>query len=115
MPDRWLVLYLQVMLRYRPGLPPALKAVTWTINAGEKIGICGRTGAGKSSITVAMLRLADELGGKILIDGIDHTSMALSELRGRLALIPQEATMFAGDVRLNLDPLGLHKDSELWQ
>ena len=53
-----------------------------------------------------MLRLADELGGKILIDGIDHTSMALGELRGRLALIPQEATMFQGDIRLNLDPLG---------
>jgi ABC-type multidrug transport system fused ATPase/permease subunit len=63
-------------------------------------------GAGKSSLTVAMLRLADELGGRILIDGIDHTSMALGELRGRLALIPQEATMFQGDIRLNLDPLG---------
>ena len=103
-----------VMLRYRPGLTPALREVSWTINPGEKIGICGRTGAGKSSLTVAMLRLADEMTGSISIDGIDHTSMALSELRGRLALIPQEATMFAGDVRLNLDPLGLSKDSELW-
>jgi ABC-type transport system involved in cytochrome bd biosynthesis fused ATPase/permease subunit len=62
-------------------------------------------GAGKSSMTIAMLRLADEIGGELLIDGVDHQSVSHAELRAKLAIIPQEATMFAGTLRLNLDPL----------
>jgi ATP-binding cassette subfamily C (CFTR/MRP) protein 1 len=70
--------------------------------------------AGKSSMTVGLLRLADEIFGSIRIDGIDHASIRMSALRSRLALIPQEATMFAGDIRLNLDPLQTSTDAELW-
>ena len=101
-------------LRYRPGLPPALKDVTCSIQDGEKVGVCGRTGAGKSSMTVGLLRLADEIFGSIRIDGVDHASIPMSSLRSKLALIPQEATMFAGDIRLNLDPLQTCTDADLW-
>lgn len=103
-----------LVLRYRPGLPPALKGLQCVINPGAKVGVCGRTGAGKSSLTVALLRLADELDGAIFIDDVDHQAIPLALLRSRLALIPQEATMFAGDVRFNLDPLGLSTDDALW-
>jgi ATP-binding cassette subfamily C (CFTR/MRP) protein 1 len=101
-------------LRYRKGLPPALRNVTCTVKDGEKVGVCGRTGAGKSSMTVGLLRLADEIFGSIKIDGVDHASIKTFALRSKLALIPQEATMFAGDIRLNLDPLQTSTDAELW-
>lgn len=103
-----------VSLRYRPNLDPALKSINLTIEAGEKVGICGRTGAGKSSFTVAMLRLADCIDGVITIDGVDTAQVSRERLRACIALIPQDATMFAGSVRLNLDPLGAHSDSAIW-
>jgi ATP-binding cassette subfamily C (CFTR/MRP) protein 1 len=112
-PTRGEVVMKAVTLRYRPELEPALKGVSCVIRPGEKIGICGRTGAGKSSLTLAMLRLADEVGGTIEIDGVDTASVPLHTLRSRIAMIPQEATMFAGDIRGNLTPLGV-PDAELW-
>jgi ABC-type multidrug transport system fused ATPase/permease subunit len=105
----------QLALRYRAGLAPALNGVNFVVAAGERVGVCGRTGAGKSSVTVALLRLADAIDGQLLIDGLDTATIGLAALRSRLALIPQEATMFQGDVRLNLDPLGAHGDAELWR
>ena len=104
-----------VELRYRLGLAPALRGVDVCINAGERVGICGRTGAGKSSMTVALLRLADEIDGLIEIDGIDTAKVARSTLRSRMALIPQEATLFAGTIRMNLDPTEMQKDELLWE
>jgi ATP-binding cassette subfamily C (CFTR/MRP) protein 1 len=79
-------------LRYRKGLPPALRDVSCTVRDGEKVGVCGRTGAGKSSMTVGLLRLADEIFGAVRIDGIDHASIPMSALRSKLALIPQEVS-----------------------
>ena len=105
--------WVNVSLRYRKGLDPALNGVSCVIEPGWKVGVCGRTGAGKSSMTVAMLRLADEIGGQILIDGVSHASMSHATLRSKLAIIPQEATMFAGPLRLNLDPLDQFSDTEL--
>ena len=72
-----------------------------------------RAGAGKSSITISLLRLADEISGQIMIDSLDHACIPLSALRSKLALIPQEATLFTGTTRLNLDPLEEHTDAEL--
>ena len=114
-PQAGRVQWRDVSLRYRPNLDPALRKVNLVIEAGEKVGVCGRTGAGKSSFTVAMLRLADCISGAISIDGIDAGRVSLRELRSGLALIPQDATMFQGSVRLNLDPLDEHGDEELWQ
>ena len=105
---------LLVLCRYRKGLPPALRDVSCVVQDGERVGVCGRTGAGKSSMTVGLLRLADEIFGSIKIDGVDHASIKMSSLRDKIALIPQEATMFAGDIRLNLDPLQASTDAELW-
>jgi ABC-type multidrug transport system fused ATPase/permease subunit len=95
-----------VTLTYRPGLEPALKGLSFEISAGEKVGIVGRTGAGKSSLTLAILRLADQVEGLIEVDGVDTSTMPLHMLRSRVAMIPQEATMFSGTVRENLSPLG---------
>jgi ABC-type multidrug transport system fused ATPase/permease subunit len=102
-----------VGLAYRSGLPLALRGLTCTIRDGERVGVCGRTGAGKSSITVALLRLADVISGQIIIGGVDHATVPLAVLRARLALISQEATLFAGTVRLNLDPEERHADAAL--
>jgi ABC-type multidrug transport system fused ATPase/permease subunit len=104
-----------VELRYRLGLAPALRGIDVSIQAGERVGICGRTGAGKSSMTIALLRLADEILGVIEIDGIDTAAVPLSTLRSRLAIIPQEATLFAGTIKLNLDPTGEESDERIWE
>ena len=80
-----------VKLTYRPGLQPALRGVTCSIEAGEKIGIVGRTGAGKSSLTLAILRMADQVSGLVEIDGVDTSQISLNTLRRRVAIIPQGA------------------------
>ena len=92
-----------VTLTYRPGLDPALRGITCAIAAGEHVGIVGRTGAGKSSLTLALLRMADDVGGRVTIDGVDTSTISLGTLRRRVAIIPQEATMFAGDISRRRD------------
>ncbi|GAV28859.1 hypothetical protein PMKS-002337 [Pichia membranifaciens] len=102
-----------VSLRYREELPLVLKNMTLDIKAGEKIGICGRTGAGKSTIMTALYRLSEPEGGNIEIDGIDIQKIGLFDLRSRLAIIPQDPVLFRGDIRRNLDPFGELSDSVL--
>jgi len=104
-----------VTMRYRPNLPLVLSGLTCSIRGGERIGICGRTGAGKSSILIALLRLADPecMGGTIAIDGVDTARIGVSDLRLGIAVIPQEGTLFAGTLRFNLDPLGAATDAQL--
>lgn len=101
-------------LRYRPSLPPALKSVNFVAPRGAKIGVVGRTGAGKSSLLVAMFRLCEPAGGTIVIDGVDIRDLALSTLRRRLCVIPQDPVLFRGTLRKNLDILDKHTDDELW-
>ncbi|OQS07972.1 ATP-binding Cassette (ABC) Superfamily [Thraustotheca clavata] len=104
-----------VDLRYRPGLPRVLRQFTATIHAQEKIGVVGRTGAGKSSLVVALMRLVDIQSGSIHLDGIDISSIGLHDLRQHIAIIPQDPVLFSGTIRFNLDPFHLHSDDELWQ
>ncbi|KAK2460902.1 hypothetical protein APHAL10511_007372 [Amanita phalloides] len=104
----------KVFLAYRPGLPAVLKGITMSVNGGEKIGIVGRTGAGKSSVMTALYRLVELASGSIRIDGIDISKIGLADLRSRLAIIPQDPILFSGTLRTNLDPFGQHDDAKLW-
>ncbi|GAV03418.1 hypothetical protein RvY_13844 [Ramazzottius varieornatus] len=100
--------------RYRPGLELVLRGVNANIAAGEKIGIVGRTGAGKSSLTLALFRIIEAAGGKIVIDGVNISAMGLHDLRSRLTIIPQEPVLFSGTLRMNLDPFASSSDEDLW-
>jgi len=106
--------FVDVNLRYRPNLPLVLRGVSFAINAKEKVGIAGRTGAGKSSLAVALFRLTEIDDGKILIDDEDTASVGLTKLRSRLSIIPQDPVLFIGTIRYNLDPFDQHTDEKLW-
>ncbi|KAK7450079.1 hypothetical protein BaRGS_00039980 [Batillaria attramentaria] len=114
-PDEGKVEFKDYQMRYRPGLDLVLKGISGSIGAGEKVGIVGRTGAGKSSLTVALFRLTEAAGGSIVIDGETIGDLGLHDLRGRLTILPQDPVIFSGTLRMNLDPTGRHTDAELWQ
>ncbi|KAF9081518.1 CD9 antigen, partial [Mortierella sp. AD031] len=123
--------------RYREGLDLVLRNVSFQVGAGEKIGIVGRTGAGKSSLTLALFRMIEAANGpwvhsgrgdagvgsdgngdavgRIVIDGIDISTLGLTDLRRALAIIPQDPILFAGTIRDNLDPFKEHSDADLWE
>ncbi|KRY67187.1 Multidrug resistance-associated protein 1 [Trichinella pseudospiralis] len=102
-------------LRYREGLELCLKGITCFIRGGEKIGIVGRTGAGKSSLTLALFRIVEPAGGSLLIDNTDITKIGLHDLRSRLTIIPQEPVLFCGTLRINLDPYDAYSDQDIWR
>jgi ABC-type multidrug transport system fused ATPase/permease subunit len=102
-------------IRYRPTSPLVLKGITCTIEGGQRIGVVGRTGSGKTTLISALFRLVEPAGGKILIDNLDITSIGLHDLRAQLGIIPQEPTLFRGTVRTNLDPLEEYLDIEIWE
>jgi ATP-binding cassette subfamily C (CFTR/MRP) protein 5 len=118
-----------VQLRYRDGLPLVLKGVSFAVGGGEKVGVVGRTGSGKSTLMLALFRMVelatreehddsaapdDTFGGSILIDGVDIATVAQRDLRSRITMIPQDPVLFVGTVRSNLDPFVGHDDDELW-
>ncbi|XP_052179623.1 ABC transporter C family member 12-like isoform X3 [Diospyros lotus] len=104
-----------VVLRYRPGLPPVLHGLSFTISPTEKVGIIGRTGAGKSSMLNALFRIVELERGKISIDDCDVAKFGLTDLRKVLSIIPQSPVLFSGTVRFNLDPFSEHSDADLWE
>uniref|UniRef100_A0A8C3CG56 ATP-binding cassette sub-family C member 10 n=1 Tax=Cairina moschata TaxID=8855 RepID=A0A8C3CG56_CAIMO len=112
-PSRGLVEFQHVVLAYRAGLPNALDGVSFTVYPGEKVGVVGRTGSGKSTLFLALFRMLELKAGRILLDGVDSRLVGLEELRSRLAVIPQDPFLFSGSIRENLDPQGKRTDAEL--
>jgi len=101
--------------RYRKDLDLVLKDLNFKVSGQEKIGICGRTGAGKSSLSMSLFRIIEPAEGTIRIDGVDISKIGLHDLRTRLAIIPQDSQCFAGTMRQNIDPTGSADDDTLWR
>lgn len=113
-PSRGEVQFNNYSARYREGLDLVLKNINLDIKSHEKIGVVGRTGAGKSSLTLALFRIIEPATGNICLDGLNTSTIGLLDLRRRLAIIPQDAALFEGTIRDNLDPGHVHDDTELW-
>ncbi|KOC70044.1 Multidrug resistance-associated protein 1 [Habropoda laboriosa] len=102
-------------VRYREGLDLVLRGLSFSVKGGEKVGIVGRTGAGKSSLTLALFRIIEATDGQIFIDDIDISTLGLHDLRSRLTIIPQDPVLFSGSLRMNLDPFNCYTDDEIWK
>ncbi|CAL1527543.1 unnamed protein product [Lymnaea stagnalis] len=101
--------------RYREGLDLVLKGVDCKIFGGEKVGIVGRTGAGKSSLTLSLFRIIEAVSGAIIIDGINIADIGLHDLRSKLTILPQDPVLFSGSLRMNIDPFNQYTDYQLWK
>lgn len=102
-----------VSLKYRPDTEIVLNKLSFRVQQGEKIGVVGRTGAGKSTICLSISRIVEIFEGQIFIDGVDIQKIPLDELRRRITVIPQDPTMFTGTLKFNLDPEGVVSDNEM--
>ena len=115
-PKRGDLVFENVSLRYRPGLPLSLDGMSFKVDHGDRCAIVGRTGAGKSTLASALFRLVEIEEGKISLDGVDLSTLGLSDVRGRrngMFILPQDPAVFSGTIRTNLDPFLVHNDEEL--
>lgn len=113
-PAKGHILIQDLVVQYKPSLPPVIKGINLEIQAGEHVAIVGRTGAGKTSIISSLFRILEPTSGSIIIDGIDISTIGLSDLRSKIAIVPQEPALFSGTLRFNLDPYGRYTDDEIW-
>ena len=102
-----------VTLRYRKNTDIALDKLSFKVKPGSKVGICGRTGAGKSTVSMALSRIVEIEGGEIQIGGVDISKIGLQALREKITVIPQDPTLFTGSLRYNLDPLNQATDERI--
>ncbi|KAF9584468.1 hypothetical protein BGW38_006357 [Lunasporangiospora selenospora] len=103
-----------LVMQYSPEDPPVIRNVSFHVNPREKIGIVGRTGAGKSTLAVAFFRFMELTSGKITVDNVDISKLGVHDLRSSLTIIPQDPVLFIGTIRSNLDPFNEHNDAALW-
>ncbi|KAI9168306.1 hypothetical protein H9P43_007678 [Blastocladiella emersonii ATCC 22665] len=108
------IVFKDYLVAYRPRLPLVLKNISLKFEAGKKIGIVGRTGAGKSSLTATLFRLMEAASGTITIDGLDIATLGLHDLRTQLTILPQDAYLMEASIRDNLDPLASRSDAKIW-
>ncbi|UJR14426.1 hypothetical protein I4U23_001423 [Adineta vaga] len=113
-PTNGKIQFSKLSTRYRENLELVLKDLTFDIQPGEKIGIIGRTGSGKSSLCLALFRIIEPTDGTIIIDDVDIRLIGIHDLRSKITIIPQDAVIFAGTVRFNVDPFGSYSDTEIW-
>jgi len=105
-----------LVVKYRPELDPVLQNLSFSVRGREKVGVCGRTGCGKSTLMITLYRLVEPSGGVIRIDGVDICALGLRDLRSRLSLVPQDPVIFSGTIRTNLDPFGAApSDAAIWE
>ncbi|KAG5035199.1 hypothetical protein JHK87_010109 [Glycine soja] len=104
-----------VQIRYQPNAPLVLKGISYRFKEGSRVGVVGRTGSGKTTLISALFCLVEPTRGDILIDGINICSIGLKDLRTKLNIIPQEPTLFKGNIQKNLDPLCLYSNNEIWK
>lgn len=114
-PEQGAIKFRDYSTRYRDNLDPVLNEVSLDINPREKVGVVGRTGAGKSSLVMALFRIIEPTGGYIEIDGVDITQLGLHDLRSRLSIIPQDSQVFQGTIRQNIDPFSRFSDEDVWR
>ncbi|KAF9284744.1 hypothetical protein BGZ68_004465 [Mortierella alpina] len=114
-PAQGQISFQNVSMRYRPDLPKVLRDISFDIQSGHKVGVVGRTGAGKSSLIQALFLLSELDKGQIMLDGINTQDIGTADLRSHIAIIPQDPVLFQGTFRYNLDPLEKHTEQELWQ
>ncbi|KAF5131162.1 ATP-dependent bile acid permease [Metarhizium anisopliae] len=114
-PDKGNVEFVDYTTRYREDLDPVLKGITLKINAREKVGIVGRTGAGKSSLALAIFRALEAEKGRIVIDGINIGKIGLRDLRENITIVPQDPTLFMGTIQSNLDPFDQYTDEQVFE
>ncbi|KAG8691671.1 hypothetical protein FRC11_013282 [Ceratobasidium sp. 423] len=103
-----------LVMRYADSLPDVLRDLTFEVRPREKVGVVGRTGSGKSSLALSLLRAVEPSGGCIILDGIDIRTIGLDDLRSRVTLVSQDVALFSGSVRSNLDPFNEYTDEECW-
>jgi ABC-type multidrug transport system fused ATPase/permease subunit len=119
-PNKGRIVVNNLKMRYRPSRPLVLRGVTFTVQGGERIGIVGRTGCGKSSLILSMMRLVEpEISGEgkvgpISVDGVDISKISLHKLRSSIGIVPQNPVFFSGTLRMNLDPLDKYTDADIW-
>lgn len=113
-PQKGVVRFENFQVRYREGLDLVLKGINFSVNSQEKVGIVGRTGAGKSSLTLALFRIIEAADGQIIIDDINIAEIGLHSLRSQLTIIPQDPVLFSGSLRMNIDPFKTYTDDEIW-
>lgn len=114
-PSAGAITFKNISTKYRKELELSLIEITADIKPGEKVGVVGRTGAGKSSLALTLFRLLELTKGRILVDGVNLAMLGLHDIRSRFTIIPQDPVLFSGTLRLNLDPFKAYSDEKLWK